>query len=62
MSVTKIVVIGAGSASFGLSTLATIMRSQALRGSTLGLVDIDRQGLETMSALGIRMNREWDAR
>ncbi len=62
MPVTKIVVIGAGSASFGLSTLATIMRSQALPGSTLGLVDIDRQGLETMSALGARMNRKWDAR
>jgi len=61
MPVTRIVVIGAGSASFGLSTLATIMRSQILRGSTLGLVDIDRKGLETMSALGARMNREWDA-
>jgi len=61
MPVTKIVVIGAGSASFGLSTLASIMRSQALRGSTLGLVDIDRKGLETMSAMGVRMNREWDA-
>jgi alpha-galactosidase len=61
MPVTKIVVIGAGSASFGLSTLATIMRSQALRGSTLCLVDIDRKGLETMSALGERMKHEWDA-
>ncbi len=61
MPVTKIVVIGAGSASFGLNTLATIMRSQALRGSTVGLVDIDRRGLETMSSLGVRMNREWDA-
>lgn len=61
MPVTRIVVIGAGSASFGLSTLATIMRSQALRGSTLGLVDIDRQGLETISALGVRINREWGA-
>jgi len=62
MPVTKIVVIGAGSASFGLNTLATIMRSQALCGSTLSLVDIDRRGLETMSTLGARMNREWDAR
>lgn len=61
MPVTRIVVIGAGSASFGLSTLATIMRSQALRGSTLGLVDIDRQGLETISALGVRINHEWGA-
>lgn len=61
MPTPKIVVIGAGSASFGLSTLATIVRSPALRGSTLGLVDIDPQDLETMTALGQRMNREWDA-
>jgi len=61
MPITRIVVIGAGSASFGLSTLATIMRSQALRGSTLGLVDIDNQGLKIMSTLGARMNREWNA-
>ena len=57
----EIVVIGAGSASFGLSTLATILRSPALRGSTLGLVDIDAGALKTMSALARRMNREWDA-
>jgi alpha-galactosidase len=61
MPITKIVVIGAGSASFGLNTLATIMRSQVLRGSTLSLVDIDGQGLETMFTLGARMNREWNA-
>lgn len=61
MPLTKIVVVGAGSAIFGLSTLATIMRSPALRGSTLGLVDIDRQGLKTMTALAGRMNHEWDA-
>jgi len=58
----KIIVIGAGSASFGQSTLATILRSQALQGSTLGLVDLNRQGLEIMAALAGRMNREWDAR
>jgi alpha-galactosidase len=57
----EIVVIGAGSASFGTSTLATILRSPALRGSTLGLVDIDAEALKTMSALARRMNREWDA-
>jgi len=57
----KIVVIGAGSAIFGLSTLATLLRSQALRGSSLGLVDLNRPGLDTMAALARRMNREWDA-
>jgi alpha-galactosidase len=62
MPSTKIVVVGAGSASFGLSTLATLLRSPSLRGSTLGLVDVNRQALEKMVALAERMNREWDAR
>lgn len=57
----KIVVIGAGSAIFGLSTLATILGSPALRGSTLALVDINAAGLATMTALARRMNEEWQA-
>lgn len=61
MPTPKIVVVGAGSASFGLGTLATLVRSRALRGCTLGLVDINGEGLETMAALAGRMNREWDA-
>ncbi|MBS1253881.1 MAG: Alpha-glucosidase [Anaerolineales bacterium] len=61
MDPTKIVVIGAGSASFGLGTLATIIRSEKLRGSTLCLVDINAEGLETMTALARRLNREWNA-
>lgn len=61
MNPTKIVVIGAGSASFGLGTLAAIMRSEKLRGSTLSLVDINAEGLETMTALARRLGREWDA-
>ena len=43
----KIVCIGAGSAVFGLSNMATIIRSKRLRGSELALVDIDRAGLES---------------
>lgn len=61
MCATKVVVIGAGSASFGLSTLATLMRSEALHGSTLCLVDINREGLEIMTALAYRLNQEWGA-
>ena len=36
---TKIVVIGAGSASFGLNTISALMGSERLRGSHLALVD-----------------------
>lgn len=61
MNPTKIVVIGAGSASFGLGTLATIIRSEKLRGSTVSLVDIHRERLETMTTLARRLNREWEA-
>jgi alpha-galactosidase len=57
----KIVCIGAGSAVFGLSNLATIVRSKRLRGAEIVLVDIDRAGLETMTRLGQRMNQAWDS-
>ncbi|UCC86334.1 MAG: hypothetical protein JSV81_15990 [Anaerolineales bacterium] len=59
---TKIVVIGAGSAIFGLNTLATLMGSQRLRGSQLALVDRDRDALAPMGELAGRLNREWQAR
>ena len=57
----KIVVIGAGSAIFGLGTLATIMQSSLLRGSELALVDINAQGLELITALAHKMNQAWDS-
>ncbi|HIC89710.1 MAG TPA: hypothetical protein EYP04_09965 [Anaerolineae bacterium] len=57
----KIVIIGAGSAVFGLSSLATIVRSPRLRGAELALVDIDEQALRTMTALAEKMNQAWDA-
>jgi len=57
----KIVCIGAGSAVFGLSNLATIVRSKRLRGSELVLVDIDSDGLRTMTALANMMNESWDS-
>ncbi len=61
MAKPKIVLIGAGSAIFGLSALATIIRSYRLRGAEVWLVDINRPGLETMRRLAERMNTEWEA-
>ncbi|MCB0212580.1 MAG: hypothetical protein KDJ52_24770 [Anaerolineae bacterium] len=57
----KIVVIGAGSAIFGLNTLAALMRSEKLRGSTLALVDRNAETLALVSRLAQRLNREWAA-
>ncbi len=61
MKSVKIAIIGAGSASFGLSSLATMLRESSLRGSTLALVDLNTEGLEQVHRLASRMNREWDA-
>ncbi len=58
---TKIVIIGAGSASFGLNTLAALMRSRRLRGSHLALVDRNARTLGQVERLAQRLNREWDA-
>lgn len=57
---TKIVVIGAGSASFGENTLAALLRSERLRGSHLALVDRNPQSLDIVQRLAERLNREWD--
>ncbi len=61
MPTTKIVIIGAGSASFGPSTIATIMRHPNLRGSELALVDLNEKSLETVVQVAKRMNNEWDS-
>lgn len=58
---TCIVLIGAGSASFGLNTLAALMGSPRLRGSRLALVDRNSEALALMGRLAQRLNREWDA-
>jgi alpha-galactosidase len=55
----KIVIIGAGSASFGLNALATLLREPALRGCILALVDQNAEGLRLVRRLAERMNREW---
>ncbi len=58
---TKIVVIGAGSAIFGVNTLGALMQNERLRGSRLALVDRDPEALERMARLAGRLNREWGA-
>ena len=58
---TKIAVIGAGSASFGLNTVAALLGSQRLRGSHVALVDRNVETLALMARLAERLNREWDA-
>lgn len=57
----SIVIIGAGSASFGPNTLATLVASPALRGSRLGLVDLDGAALERVRKVAGRMSEEWGA-
>lgn len=57
----KIVVIGAGSASFGPGTLASLLQSKLLAGSTITLVDVDEQALSDMALLAKRLNTEWQA-
>lgn len=57
----KIVVIGAGSASFGLSTLAGIMRTKALYGMELALVDTNIDGINKIRELAEILNEEWNA-
>lgn len=56
-----IVIIGAGSASFGPTTLAAIVRDEALRGSRLSLVDLDERSVENAARVAERMSRAWGA-
>jgi alpha-galactosidase len=58
---TKIVVIGAGSAIFGLNTISALMDSEQLRGSQLALVDRNAETLRLITRLAERLNREWNA-
>jgi len=53
---TKIVFMGAGSVSFGLSTFRDIFSCDELKGSTLSLVDIDSENLKRMYDLALIMN------
>ena len=57
----KIVIIGAGSAIFGLGSLTRLLRSKRLRGAELALVDTREDGLRLMTALAERLNRQWES-
>lgn len=57
----KIVVIGAGSAIFGLGALSTMLQSPLLHGAHLALCDVDEQGLEKIARLAQLMNDSWGA-
>ncbi len=57
----KIVCIGAGSFSFGLSTLITLLKSEVLKGSEIVLVDRDPKALDLISQLAIWLNNSWGA-
>jgi alpha-galactosidase len=60
MHATKVVRIGAASASFGPRMIADAMLTPELRGSTLSLVDIDGERLEVMAAYARRLNEAAD--
>lgn len=57
----KIVFIGAGSAIFGPNTIASILRSERLRGAHLALVDVNAESLERTRGVAERMNQAWDS-
>jgi Alpha-galactosidases/6-phospho-beta-glucosidases, family 4 of glycosyl hydrolases len=56
----KIVCLGAGSFSFGLSTLLTLLQSPLLRGSEIALVDINAESLDLTARLAGWLNESWD--
>lgn len=56
MKTTKIVIVGAASASFGPAWLLDAIHCEGLAGSTLVLVDIDAERLEVMARLAHRLN------
>ena len=58
MPETKVVIIGAGSASFGLGMLRDAVNTPELRGSIISLVDTDARALEAVSTLARKMNEE----
>ena len=55
---TRIVLVGAGSAMFGLGMLGDVLKCRALEGSTVVLHDINPQALETVEGIAQRYIRE----
>jgi alpha-galactosidase len=58
---TKITCLGAGSHSFGLSTLITLLQSEVLRGAEIVLVDTNQESLDLITQLANWLNSEWDS-
>ena len=58
---TKIVLIGAGSASFSLALLRDAILSEGLQGSCMTLVDIDEKRLDVAYKLAVRYARAANA-
>ena len=50
----KIVLIGAGSANFGLGTIGDIFKSKILEGSTISLHDINSKTLENTKNIALK--------
>jgi alpha-galactosidase len=57
----KIVVVGAGSLSFGTMTVRDLMEAPELRGCEIALVDLDERRLDRMFRLANRLNETWRA-
>jgi alpha-galactosidase len=55
----KIVVIGAGSFSFGTMTVRDILETPEFKGSEIVLVDLNEQRLDRMTRLSRRLNETW---
>jgi len=56
LKTTKIVLIGAGSMSFGMCVFRDMFTCKELHGSTLSLVDIDKENLDMMYEMAVKMN------
>ena len=55
----KIVIIGAGSQSFGLSTLVGLLRHKDLDGMEMVLVDIAEEKLRLIGKLAVTLKKAW---
>lgn len=60
MRSSKIVIVGAGSASFGSKTLGDIFSRPELAGSELWLVDINESAVDLMWQLASKLSQEWE--
>jgi len=55
----KIVLMGAGSAQFALTTVYDIVRSKELHGSTLSMVDVDKERLDSSKKLVDQLDKKF---